>query len=68
MPLETLLRLSLLRSELIELARELTPEQQRIVAYSANVLKLIAEPARVRLESDSPSACTDSEQAPRGQS
>lgn len=41
MSLEVLLRISVLRAELLKLARDLTPEEQRIVAYSASVLKLL---------------------------
>jgi len=41
MSLETLLRISVLHAELLGLAHDLSPEEQRIVAYSANVLRLL---------------------------
>jgi hypothetical protein len=41
MSLELLLRISVLRAELLGLARDLSPEEQRIVVYSANILRLL---------------------------
>lgn len=41
MSLEVLLRISVLHAELLALARDLSFEERRIVAYSANVLRLL---------------------------
>lgn len=41
MSLEVLLQISVLQAELLGLARDLSPEEQRIVEYSARVLRLL---------------------------
>lgn len=41
MSLEVLLRLSVLRGELLGVARDLPPEQQRIIVHAAGVLGLL---------------------------